>query len=74
MKRVVILIDGQNLFYSLKHIGILEREIIWDKFFASLLAPEDELVRTYWFRPQKLADGYYTANNIRSNICFKKIQ
>lgn len=66
MKSTIILIDGQNLFYSLKHIGIMERDIIWDNFFSSLLAPDDELIRTYWFRPQKILDSYYTASNIRN--------
>jgi len=71
MKSTIILIDGQNLFYSLKHIGIMERDIIWDKFFSSLLTPDDELIRTYWFRPQKILDSYYTASNIRNQVCYK---
>lgn len=54
MKKVVILIDGQNLFYSLKSISILERDINWTTFFNSLLEPDDELQRTYWFRPDKI--------------------
>lgn len=72
MKRVVILIDGQNLFYSLRHIGIMEKDVVWDKFFKYLLNQEDELIRTYWFRPQKLLDGYFTSQNIRNQICYKK--
>lgn len=71
-KRVVILIDGQNLYYGLKHLGIVERNIYWDKLFKSLLQPEDELVRTYWFRPQKILDSAYTAEGIRNFIVYKK--
>lgn len=70
--KVVILIDGQNLFYNLRHLGFLEKNIIWDKLFASFLSANDELIRSYWFRPQKLADGYFTGANIRNQICFKK--
>lgn len=69
---VVILIDGQNLFYNLRHMNFLERDIIWNKLFASFLSPQDELIRTYWFRPQRLADGYFTSANVRNQICYKK--
>ncbi|MBL0882394.1 MAG: NYN domain-containing protein [Chitinophagaceae bacterium] len=72
MKRAIILIDGQNLYYGLKDLKINEREIIWDKFLNSLIQPEDELVRTYWFRPQRILDTYYSDYNIRQSICFKK--
>lgn len=71
MKRVVILIDGQNLFYSLKSIGVLEKDINWTAFFNSLLESDDELQRTYWFRPEKIMDGYYTSHNVRHDICKK---
>jgi len=30
MKRVIILIDGQNLFYGLKDLNILEKNVKWD--------------------------------------------
>lgn len=72
MKRVVVLVDGQNLYYSLQNIGILEKQIKWDYFFKSLITSEDELIRTYWFRPQKILDTYYTALNIRNQIAYKK--
>lgn len=68
MKKVTILIDGQNLFYALKDMGIVERDIKWTEFFKSLLASEDELIRIYWFRPQKILDSYYTQSNIRFQI------
>lgn len=72
MKRTVILIDGQNLFFALKSLGIQEKEIIWDKFFKSLLASNDELIRTYWFRPQRILDSYFTAQNVKNQIVYKK--
>ena len=70
--KVIILIDGQNLYYGLKDLRINEWDINWKRFFHSLLAPNDELLRTYWFRPQRLLDTYYTDHNIRHSICFKK--
>lgn len=71
MKRVVILIDGQNLFYGLKNIGLKERDIFWKDFFKSLTEPDDEFIRAYWFRPQKILDTYYTEQNIRNTIVWK---
>ena len=72
MKKTVILIDGQNLFYGLKNLGILEKNIKWDKFFKSFLLPEDELIRTYWFRPQKILDSYFTSQNIKNHIVYNE--
>lgn len=71
MKRTVILIDGQNLFYNLKNIGLVERNIKWDVFFKSLISQEEELIRTYWFRPQKILDTYFTEANIEKQIVKK---
>jgi uncharacterized LabA/DUF88 family protein len=53
-------------------VGVVEKEIIWNKLFASLLEPNDELIRTYWFRPQKVLDSHLTTNNIRNQICYKR--
>lgn len=72
MADVIILIDGQNLYYGLKDLKISEWDIIWDKLFNSFLEQGDKLLRTYWFRPQKILDSFYTAYNIRSNICYKR--
>jgi len=72
MKRVVVLIDGQNLFYCLKDMGISDQEIDWDKFLKSFISQEDELIRTYWFRPQKILDTHLTSYNIRQHIVFFK--
>lgn len=71
-KRVVILVDGQNLYYSIKSLGFIEKDIDWAKLFKFLLEPNDELVRTYWFRPQKLQDGHFTLDNIKHNFASKK--
>lgn len=71
-KRVVILVDGQNLYYCLKEIKIIEKDINWNNFFQYLLTPEDELVRTYWFRPQKIHETCQNPNTIKSKIVFKK--
>jgi len=72
MSNVIILIDGQNLYYGLKDLSLNEWDISWDKLFNSLLTPGDKLIRTYWFRPQKILDTYFTSHHIRSNICYKK--
>lgn len=71
MKKAVILIDGQNLFYSLKHLGLLEKDIDWNKFFSSLLENDDELIRTYWFRPQKIQYSSHGADSIRNQVIYK---
>jgi uncharacterized LabA/DUF88 family protein len=68
MKRTVILIDGQNLFYTLKSLGLKEHDLNWNKLFKSFLETDDELIRTYWFRPQKLFDGSYSSASIRNQI------
>jgi uncharacterized LabA/DUF88 family protein len=74
MKRVVILIDGQNLFYGLKDMELMERNINWSNLFKSLIAPngEDELIRTYWFRPQRILDGHLSSSSIRNQIVYKR--
>ncbi|HVN57774.1 MAG TPA: NYN domain-containing protein [Bacteroidales bacterium] len=74
MKKVIILIDGQNLFYCLKDIGVIEKKVKWDALFKHLLEPEDELIRTYWFRPQRILDSYFTHANIKNQIVYKQFQ
>lgn len=72
MKKVIVLIDGQNLFYTLKEMGLQERQIKWDEFLQFLINNNtDELVRTYWFRAQKLSDSYYTTDNIKRDFIWK---
>jgi uncharacterized LabA/DUF88 family protein len=56
MKKTLIFIDGQNLFYSLKDMELKESQINWDLFMDGLIEPDDELVRTYWYQPQGLND------------------
>jgi uncharacterized LabA/DUF88 family protein len=58
-RRVIIQVDGQNLFHSLKTIGIKEIEIDWNKLFHSFLDSNDELLRTYWYRPKRLTPSSY---------------
>lgn len=72
MKKVVILVDGQNLYYSLQEMGIIEKDVDWTKLFNSIIDQGDELIRAYWFRPAKILDTYYTENNIRNSIVYKK--
>ena len=70
-KKVIILIDGQNLYYSLKSLNIKESDINWGLFINSLLIDNDELIRTYWFRPQKIHDSYFTQDNIAKHFLYK---
>lgn len=70
-KKVVVLIDGQNFFYALQSIGLKERDIHWTKLFNSFLESADELIRAYWFRPQRIQDGHFTQESIRNQIVYK---
>lgn len=70
-KNVVVLIDGQNLFYSLQNINLKEREINWTKLFNSFLEANDELIRAYWFRPQKIQDTHLTHESIINQVIYK---
>lgn len=69
-KKVVALIDGQNLYYFLKDIGIVERQINWKKLLTSFLESGDELIRAYWFRPQKIQDSHLTGDAIRNQVVY----
>lgn len=72
-KKVVVLVDGQALYYDLKDMKVLEKDIRWDAFFNSLLNEnEEELIRTYWFRPQKILDTFFTLFTIRNEILKRK--
>lgn len=64
-RKTLIFVDGQNLFYSLKDMGLQEVQIKWDSFFAALLEKEDELVRVYWYQPQKLSNPQLTLEKAR---------
>lgn len=55
MKKTIILIDGQNLFYTLKNLDLKEIDINWSKFFNHIKEDEDEVYRTYWFRAEKIS-------------------
>ncbi len=69
-KKVVVLIDGQNLFYVLKSIGLKEAEINWTKLFSSFLEQGDELIRAYWFRPQRIVGEPPSPTAIRNKIAY----
>lgn len=71
-KKVVILIDGQNLYYHLQSLKLMEKDINWNLLFKSFIDDNDELVRAYWFRPQKILDGHLTPDLIRHNIVYTK--
>lgn len=71
-KQVVILVDGQNLYYSLQEMKIVEKDVNWTNLFNSIIEHGDELIRTYWFRPSKILDTYYTETNIKNSIVYKK--
>ncbi len=71
-KKVIILVDGQNLYYNLKDLGLVEKDIDWTKLFASFLSQDDELVRTYWFRAQKVLDSFYTKDALYNQFYWKR--
>jgi len=67
-RRVIIATDGQNLYHQLRNIGYREADIDWKLFLNSLLAPDDTLIRTYWFRPQKLQEIYLNKSGVARQI------
>ena len=71
MEKVIILVDGQNLYYNLAEIGLKERDIDWNALFNSFLEAEDKLIRAYWFRAAKLQDGNFSEERIRQQIVYK---
>ena len=72
MKRVIILIDGQNLYHSLRNLGLRELDINWSKLLHDLLEAGDELVRTYWFRPEKIQDIFLHRKIVAKNLISEK--
>lgn len=71
MEKVVILIDGQNLYYNLNEMGLKERDIDWDKLFASFIEEGDKLIRAYWFRADKIHDSQFSDEAIKRRIVYK---
>jgi len=71
MKKVIVLIDGQNLFYSLKNLKIGELDIKWDIFLSDLIDMDEELLRTYWFRPEKLQYGELNEYRMTEHIIWR---
>lgn len=68
MAKTIILIDGQNLYYSLKNIKLVENDIDWDKFFNLIVNTNDTIIRAYWFRPGKILDTHYNRKNITKAV------
>ncbi len=71
-KRTIILIDGQNLYHSLRNLNLREVDIHWTTLLHSLLEPNDELVRTYWFRPEKVQEIYIQKKVIATNLVLER--
>lgn len=67
-KKTLIFVDGQNLFYSLKAMSLQEVQINWDTFFNALLEQDDELIRVYWYQPQKLAPQQTTLEKAKRSV------
>jgi uncharacterized LabA/DUF88 family protein len=68
MKKVLIFVDGQNLYHCLRDLGVKEINIDWTKFFNSFIEEGEELIRTYWFRPKEIKPIYYTKEEIKTFI------
>lgn len=54
--KVSFFIDGQNLFHSLKKLGMGEAEIDWEKLFLSCLEDGDTIESAYWVRPKYVVE------------------
>lgn len=67
-RKTLIFVDGQNLFYSLRDMGIQEVQVKWDSFFDALLEPGDEFIRAYWYQAQKFAGPRLTLENARRHV------
>ena len=73
MKKVIILIDGPNLFDLLRNLQLPAVAIFWRKLFYHLLEPGNELLRASLFRPERVQDTNYGREEIRSQViarCF----
>lgn len=73
-KTVVVLVDGQNLYYNLREMGMLEKDVDWTTLFNDIIDPSDELVRAYWFRPAKILETFFTEEKIVRSIVYKKFR
>ncbi|MCD4769848.1 MAG: NYN domain-containing protein [Bacteroidales bacterium] len=70
-KRVVIFIDGQNLYHALRSMDLKEININFAKLFNDCLEENDELIRTYLFRPEKVQNFYVEKRRIAIDIISK---
>ena len=73
-KKVVVLVDGQNLYYNLHEMGVLEKDIDWTTLFSNIIDSGDELIRAYWFRPAKILETFFTEEKIVRTIVYKKFK
>ena len=67
--RTIILIDGENLRFSLnamrlpgEQYGLREGNICLDKFFQKCLDEDDQFIRAYWYQTEKIHDTWITEN------------
>lgn len=70
-KRVLIFIDGQNLYHALRTMNLKEIEIDFDKLFCDCIGKDDELIRTYLFRPEKV-QNFFISKEIIASIILKE--
>lgn len=52
-ERTLIIIDGENLFYSLREIGVKVRQVNWNHLFIELVG-KGKLIEAQWHRPKYL--------------------
>ena len=67
-RKTLIFVDGQNLFYSLKDMGIQEVKVKWDSFFNALLEKDDELIRVYWYQASKFTSRKLSLDNAKKCV------
>ncbi len=73
MKKAIIFIDGQNLYYTLRNIDLKEIDIDWTKFLNYLKEEGEEICRTYWFRPEKISNHKLTIYISRAIVTRKDL-
>ena len=54
--KVSFFIDGQNLFHSLKKLGIGEAKVDWQKLFTACIGEDDTIEFAYWIRPKYIVE------------------
>lgn len=72
MNKTVILVDGQNLAHDLRDIGIQEKDVDWTKLFNDIVGLDNQFVRAYWFRPERIS-GLITKPEIIEKLIVKRL-